>query len=98
MTTVAEKRHMSRVAELGCVVCRNLGHGPTPAELHHPRTGVGKGQRSSNMDVLPICPFHHRLGGHGEAFHSGQKTWQAKYGTEAELLEQTRREMGILEN
>lgn len=23
-------RHMARVASLGCVVCRNLGFGPTP--------------------------------------------------------------------
>lgn len=94
MSTTAEKRYMSRIADLGCVVCRNLGHGPTPAELHHPRTGVGKGQRSSNMDVLPLCPLHHRLGGHGIAFHAGQKTWQEKFGSEWDLVAQIKREIG----
>jgi len=94
MSTAEEKRFMSKVAELGCVVCRNLGHGPTPAELHHPRTGVGKGQRSSNLDVIPLCPTHHRLGGHGVAFHAGQKTWQEKFGSEWDLVAQIKREIG----
>ena len=35
MTTIAERAHMGRVAELGCAVCRMLGYGPTPAEVHH---------------------------------------------------------------
>mgnify|MGYP003328680870 CR=1 FL=1 len=33
--TVAEKKHMKRVAELGCIACRKLGYEDTPAELHH---------------------------------------------------------------
>lgn len=30
---------MARVAALGCVVCRNLGFGPTPAAVHHIHAG-----------------------------------------------------------
>lgn len=94
MTTKAEQSHMDKVARLGCCVCRNLGDGPTPAELHHIREGQGGAMRASNYEVIPLCPWHHRLGGHGNALHAGQKTWESKFGTERELLEQTWREVG----
>lgn len=95
MSTAAEKRYMAKVAALFCVVCRNAGLGHSSAEIHHIRTGMGKGQRAGHGDILPLCPAHHRTGGHGVALHAGRETWQAKYGTELELLAQTRRELGI---
>jgi hypothetical protein len=81
--TAAEKQHVSRVVALGCVA----GDCGRAAEAHHPRRGQGMGQRASHMDVIPLCPDHHRNGGFGVAIHAGQKTWEAKFGTEAELLE-----------
>lgn len=68
MSTKAEKRYMSRVAELGCVVCRMLGYGPTPAQLHHVREGQGMAQRAQNWLVVPLCPEHHqgKTGVHGD--------------------------------
>lgn len=89
----AEKRHMARVAALGCVVCRNQGLGPTPAELHHIRAGVGMGQRASNYDVIPLCHIHHRTGGYGMAIHAGKSEFERLYGTEKDLLAQTKREI-----
>ena len=86
--TKAEKAHMNLVVALGCIACLNLGHMDTPAEIHHTRCNAGGAQRSSHFMVLPLCPWHHRLGGFGNAFHAGQKTWEAKFGTEAELLDQ----------
>lgn len=83
--TKAERQHMDRVAQFPCMAC-----GAHPVELHHPRRGMGIGQRASNYDVLPLCADHHRTGGHGVALHAGQKTWEAIYGTEAELLERLR--------
>ena len=78
MTTAAERKHMSRVAELGCAVCRRMGYEGTPAEIHHKRAGTGAGRRSSHMDVVPLCPQHHRgsdglhgLGTKGFAKHWG---------------------------
>lgn len=91
--TKAEKAHIRAVVSLGCVVCRNMGLGPTPAEAHHPRDGQGMGQRASHYDVLPLCPPHHRTGGYGVAIHAGQATWEARHGTERELLEQVRGEL-----
>lgn len=97
-TPVAEREHMGRVASLGCCVCRNLGFGASPAEVHHLRTGTGAGRRASNFDTIPLCPNHHRLGGSGVAIHAGKQSFEARYGTELELLEQTRRELGFTAN
>lgn len=95
MTTKAEKKHMDRVAELGCIVCMNLGTPGTPASIHHIRTGKGRSQRATHFEVLPLCPFHHQQGGYGNAIHAGQKAWEANFGTELELLEQVRCELGV---
>ena len=72
---------LSCIAGLGCIICQR------PAEIHHLRAGMGMGQRSA--DVIPLCPEHHRTGGHGIAFHAGRKTWEARFGTEVELLQKT---------
>ena len=86
----AEREHMGVIAGLFCIVCRNLRLGESPAEVHHVRFLAGGGQRAGNLETIPLCPMHHRLGGFGVAIHAGRKTWEAKYGTEAELLEQTK--------
>ena len=77
MTTLAEKKHMGRVAELGCAVCRRMGHPGTPAELHHLRAGTGAGRRSSHWEVIPLCPEHHRgsTGLHGLGTKGFPKHW-----------------------
>lgn len=54
------KRHMSAVADLGCILCRHLDYGRTPPELHHPRGAAGGGQKASDWLVIPLCPEHHR--------------------------------------
>lgn len=80
---------MSKVAELPCAAC-----GVHLVELHHP-TGAGMGLRASNYDVIPLCPKHHRTGGYGVAVHAGQKAWEEKYGTQAEMLARTRELLGL---
>lgn len=56
----ASKRHLSRVAALGCILCRHLGTPGTPAEIHHLREGQGVAQRGSDFTSIPLCPEHHR--------------------------------------
>ena len=73
------------VASLGCLVCRDLGHGPSPAEIHHIRSGQGR-KRAGDGLILPLCYPHHRGGGPGVAFHAGARQWQALYGNEWDLL------------
>lgn len=92
MATKAEREHMGAVAALGCIVCRNLGFGDSPAEVHHIGNGT-LGKKASNFETIPLCPTHHRHGGHGVAVHAGRKAFEANFGTERELLEQTRREL-----
>jgi len=78
--TKSERQHMRRVAELGCIICG------APAAIHHCRTGVGMSQRGSHHRTLPLCAEHHQTGGFGVAIHAGQRTWEARYGTEEGLL------------
>lgn len=91
--TPKEKRHLARVQQLGCVVCRNLGLGPTPAEIHHI---LKNGRRIGHFHTLPLCVVHHRGGvNNNEAVsrHPWRKEFEARYGTEQQLLQQTWREL-----
>ena len=93
--TNAERKHLSRVAELGCVLCIRYGHTDTAAEIHHIRTGTGAGRKASHYETIPLCPHHHRLG--NDALHvMGRKKWERHHGvTELELLEQVRDLLGV---
>lgn len=55
----SERRHMGYVAEIGCVLCRHLGYGDTPAQVHHIIEGRGLGQRSPHYLTIPLCVDHH---------------------------------------
>jgi hypothetical protein len=72
-----EKAWLDRVARVGCILCKTLGHGDTPAEIHHPREWAGAAQRASNWLAVPLCPEHHRgaSGVHG----LGTKGFYARY-------------------
>ncbi len=77
---------MDRVADLGCIVCRNAGFGPTPATVHHIRDGQGCAQRASNFLVVPLCPEHHQG---KDSIHNDRQMFQARYGSELDMLAQT---------
>ncbi|NDD13008.1 MAG: hypothetical protein EB072_10265 [Betaproteobacteria bacterium] len=84
----ADKSHMNRIAEIGCILCAHLGTPGTPAEIHHPRSGVGMGRKAGHSEAIPLCPEHHRgkTGVHG----LGTKGFPKHYGiTEQELQYQT---------
>lgn len=82
---------MSQQADAGCILCRHLGFGETPAEIHHLRHGMGAGQRNSNLMTIPLCPEHHRgsTGYHG----LGRRAFECEYGvTEMDLYAMTQQE------
>lgn len=83
---------MGRVAALGCIVCRRLRLGDSPAEVHHIREGQGR-QRASDFDTIPLCFVHHR--GSDGIHHLGTKAWHRRFWTERELLEQTLAELDV---
>lgn len=89
--TKNERDYMSAQAEAGCILCRHLGYGPTPAEIHHLRDGVGAGQRNSHLKSIPLCPEHHR-GATG--FHGlGRREFERVYGvTEIELWDMAQKQ------
>lgn len=86
----ASKRHMGRVAGLGCILCRRLGLGETPAQVHHIREGQGAAQRADDFLAIPLCWEHHQ-GGTG--LHGlGVKRFERMYKvTELDLLADTLR-------
>lgn len=73
-----EAEYLGKLERLGCVVCRLICEGsgydydPPPAGsqmtvIHHPRDGVGGGQKASNWVAVPLCVMDHTgpLGVHG---------------------------------
>ena len=86
--SAAGKRHMGRVAALGCILCRHLGYQGTPAEVHHIRDEQGAAQRSSDLLTAPLCPEHHRGGSglHGIGVKAFERTYRL---SELDLLAMT---------
>jgi len=84
--TKNDKIRNSKIADLGCALCRHQGNEGTPAELHHiRRSGV-----RSQSPIIPLCTFHHR--GTSAGIHGvGRKFWEKQHQiTEEQLLEQTK--------
>jgi len=72
--------HMERVAQEGCIVC-----GARPVEVHH------EGKPRSDMNVLPICPPHHRREFGPGSYHYSPRAFYAKHGSSEELLNRVKR-------
>lgn len=54
--TASEKRHMARVAEMPCLVCK------APATVHHVTAKIEGGRIPRRHDrVVPLCPRHHQI-------------------------------------
>ena len=87
--SIAEKKHFDKLSQIGCIVCHREGYGYTMPHIHHIRHGAGMGQKSHYLLAIPLCPLHHTNGSYGVAFHSGKTAFEAKSGTETELLEHT---------
>ncbi len=70
----AERRHVDRVANAGCIICWQLDLEKTTPEIHH--VAEGSGLRSW-FGVAGLCPEHHRgkTGLHG----MGTKRFCAAY-------------------
>lgn len=77
-TDAAGQRHLSRVAALGCILCRLLGHGFTAPQIHHLREGQGGAQRASDFISVGLCEPHHTgsQGLHG----LGTRGFERRYG------------------
>lgn len=84
--TLAEKRHMERVARLPCAVCGQ----PGPSMVHHIRAGQGMAQRANNFLTIPLCPEHHQ----GQTgIHGDRSAWRMRKLTELDALADTIRRL-----
>lgn len=90
--SAAGKRHLARVVAMKCIACRKIfgDHVETAAEAHH----VREGRRPRNdEEVLPLCPFHHRLGDLTIHFHKRALLAAMGVGSEQELLDEIRTQL-----
>ena len=83
--TTEERRHMAKVASMGCCVCERHGYPGTPAQVHHVRARHGWG-RSGHKAVIPLCWEHHN--GKTGVHSMGRQQFEDMHGiSEIRLLE-----------
>lgn len=62
--TAAERRHIAKLHELGCVIC-----GADGVEIHEPEQGLW-------FAAIPLCPVCHRDPKYG--WHGQRLNWKAR--------------------
>jgi hypothetical protein len=82
--TVEEAAWMDFITSIGCIACLIDGHPGTPGAVHHILRG---GRRIGHLHSICLCdPGHHQNGTDKISRHPWKARFEAKYGTEAELL------------
>jgi len=82
----AEERENNLIASHGCQICRRLGYGITPANIHHVRRCGGKRKYAPKTG---LCKIHHQDGPF--AVHRGRITFEKHYNvTEWDLAEEAK--------
>ena len=91
--THAEKLLWSRlVSVIGCIACYIDGNPNHYCLIHH---CDGRTKPGSHKKVLPLCDKHHQTGGEeAPSIHPWRNRFEAKYGSQAELMEKCRRLLG----
>lgn len=89
--TPAEKALWSRLAALGCIACMKDGRFNPNVSIHHVD---GRTKPGCHQLVIPLCGGHHQDGA-GEdktliAVHPWKARFEARYGTQAELVAECR--------
>jgi hypothetical protein len=96
--TVEEKRWMDVIVNYGCIACHIDGHEPRPTTVHHILRG---GVRMGHLFSLPLCDVGHHQKGEHLGFvcrHPDKAAFEAKYGTEWELLARLKTELGFFDH
>lgn len=84
--TPEERAWMNAITAHGCVACRQDGRGFVPAAVHHILRG---GRRLGHLWTIPLCdPGHHQNGQPAglTSRHPWKAQFEARYGTELQLL------------
>lgn len=89
--TVAERAWMDAITNLGCIACLIEGRERVPGAVHHILRG---GHRIGHLHTICLCDPGHHQGGQPMGLisrHPWKAQFEARYGTEAELLELTKK-------
>lgn len=84
--TVEEADWMSRIVAHGCIACILDGCAPRETAVHHILRG---GRRIGHLYSLPLCQPGHHMDGQSLGMvsrHPWKQQFEARYGTELELL------------
>lgn len=93
--TKMEREWMEAAVRYGCLACILDGYEPRPTAYHHIVAG---GRRLGHLYGIGLCdPGHHQ---NGEPFgllsvHPYKARFEAKYGTQLQLLAELKKRLGI---
>lgn len=94
--TKADKQLWHDMAGLGCVACRKDGIENPFVSIHHI---AGRTIPGAHRLVLPLCAGHHQDGTGPDksmiAVHPWKARFEAKYGTQEELLAEVMEMLGV---
>lgn len=91
--TAEEKVFWTRLAnEVGCIACLLEGRRNTYVSIHH---ADGRTKPGCHKLVLPLCGPHHQDDGTAIAIHPDKARFEAKYGTQEELLAKCHQILGV---
>jgi len=101
--TVEESKRMDKVSRMGCIVTRLSFGAYKDADVHHITSA---GRRKGHMYTIPLSPWYHRAvpdGNmtpalmrefYGPSFAESKEEFEARFGTEEYLLEETNKWLG----
>lgn len=92
--TAFESAWMHDIVAYGCVACRADGNESRPTAVHHILRG---GRRLGHLFTIGLCDPGHHQGGQTIGLisrHPWKAEFEKRYGTEMELLEQLRAQIG----
>jgi len=96
--TAEEARFMDAIAGLGCIACRKDGWENLDVSVHHID---GRTKDGAHFLVLPLCGGHHQAGTGANptliAAHPDKARFEARYGTQRDLLAECIEMLGIQE-
>lgn len=93
-----KKIRFIKLADLGCIICREFYGVFTPAAIHH-LTGSAyrsTGKKASNEHTIGLCTGHHQYGNYDHpSIHSHPERFEELFGTQEELLKITNELIGM---
>lgn len=92
----AERKFMDAIGSLGCLACRKDGRINPWISLHHID---GRTKKGAHFEVIGLCAGHHQEGTGNDknliAIHYQKAQFEARYGTQYELLEEAKKILGV---